>query len=685
MPQTSDDQALHALAAEIGVSRIWHDAQGEERTVGDASLVAIAEALGYGARTPGEIAASRDRVRREQAEPPAMLVTEAGTPTHLPPGLAPTGTSTLQAELTAPDGTVRVFDLSTPMLPALNEPGYYALKVSGRALTLAVAPREGSASGLPGEARIWGPAVQIGALRAEGSHPFGTFRELAEAVDAFAAQGADVIAINPVHALFAGVGEGFSPYSPSSRLCFNGALGDPALLGLPLLPQDASDGEFGSELGAGSEGSLIDWEAALPRRLVQLRAYFSALDEKTRARISRDNARHGEKLVRQALYDALDVHFRSQGLEGWQVWPEEFRDPGSAAVAAFALEHDDEIAFHLFTQWLARESLAAVQARARAGGMAVGLLADLAVGVHTQGADAWSMGDSLLQGLTIGAPPDPMGPLGQNWMLTSFSPQGLARSGYAPWIETIRAALRTSGALRVDHAFGLARLWVVPGGKPSSEGAYLAYPFADLVRILALEAHLAGALIVAEDLGTMPQGFGPAIAARGILGMRVLWFERSGDGGFLGASQYDAAAVAMTGTHDTATIAGWWSGRDLDWAEKLGRLPEGLSRQEAEERRDRERNLLWTALTHDAGPPPPADEPEAVVEAALRHIGRTPCALAVAPLEDLLAAREQPNLPGTVTEHPNWRRRLSAPLPALLAEPATARRLQALNEARRQS
>jgi 4-alpha-glucanotransferase len=663
--QPSHAPQLHILAEAIGVVRIWWSSEGDEQTVSDASLAAIATALGYPANSAAEIAASLDQVHRERAQPPRMLVTDVGLPTLLPPSLA-------HAEISAADGTPRPLDLSSWTLPPVEEAGYYALTVNGHALTLAVAPREYPSVEALGAGRIWGPAVQIPALRGASPRPFGTFSELAEAVDAFAARGADVLAINPVHALFAGYGHDFSPYSPSSRLYLNGAMGDPELLGLPPLPGDEADAD-----------GLIDWEAALPRRLAQLRTLFAGLDAATRERIARDNAPHGEGLKRQALYDALDVHFRAKGAHGWQAWPTRYHDPYGKAVAKFARENADEVAFHLFNQWLARESLAAVQARARGAGMAVGLLADLAVGVHTSGADAWSMGDALLQGLTIGAPPDPLGPLGQNWMLTGFSPRGLARSGYGPWIATIRAALATSGALRIDHAFGLARLWVVPEGQPSSAGAYLTYPFDDLVRLAALEAHLANALIVAEDLGTMPGGFGPAITARGMLGMRVLWFERAPDDGFIGAADYDPQAAAMTGTHDTATVAGWWTGRDLDWAEKLGRLPPGTTRADAEERRDWDRGLLWATLTGNAAPRPLPDDPAPVVEAALRHIGRTPCMLAIAPLEDLLAEREQPNLPGTITEHPNWRRRVGAPLSALLEEAETAARLAALDGARK--
>jgi 4-alpha-glucanotransferase len=664
--QPSQMPELQRLAEAIGLMRTWWSSEGVEQTVGDASLATIATALGYPADTPAEIAASLELVRRERAEPPAMIVTDVGVATPLPPSLA-------LAEIATADGTTHRLDTSAWTLPPIDEPGYYALSVNGHAFTLAVAPRECPSVEALGKGRIWGPAVQIPALRGAAPSPFGTFAQLAEAVEAFAGRGADALAINPVHALFAGHGHDFSPYSPSSRLYLNGAMGDPGLLGLPpLLPEDASHAE-----------ALIDWESALPRRLAQLRRLFAVLDPATHERIARDNAPHGEGLKRQALYDALDVHFRARGAHGWQAWPSAYHDPDGATVGVFAREHAEEVAFHLFTQWLARESLAVVQARAREAGMAVGLLADLAVGVHTGGADAWSMGDALLQGLTIGAPPDPLGPLGQNWMLTGFSPRGLARSGYGPWIDTIRAALATSGALRIDHAFGLARLWVVPEGQPSSAGAYLRYPFEDLMRLVALEAHLAGALIVAEDLGTFPDGFGPAITRRGMLGMRVLWFERAQDDGFIGAADYAAQAVAMTGTHDTATVAGWWSGRDLDWAAKLGRLPADTTRALAEERRDWDRGLLWATLTGDTAPRPSPDDPAPVVEAALRHIGRTPCVLAIAPLEDLLAEREQPNLPGTITEHPNWRRRLDAPLSVLLDEADTAARVAALDEERK--
>lgn len=660
----ADIKQLHALAEAIGIAARWRDVDGAGQTVTDASLAMIATALGYPAGSAAQVAASLDQVEAERRRPPAMIVTEVGLPTPLPASLA-------RAELTGEDGATVALPVENWTLPPLTAPGYYTLSLAGHDLTLAVAPKSCPTVRDFAPGKLWGPAIQIPALRGKVAHPFGNFGELDEAVRLFAARGADVLAINPVHALFPGNGHGFSPYSPSSRLYLNSAMGAPELLGLPSLP-------------ARKGGPLIDWEGALPRRLADLREIFAGLGDATRARIAGDNALHGEGLQRQALFDALDVQFRAKGADGWRQWPAPFRDPDGPAVAAFASENAEEVQFHLFTQWLARESLAKVQAYARKAGMAVGLLADLAVGVHTGGSDSWSMREAMLDGLTIGAPPDPLGPHGQNWMLSGFSPHGLRRTGYAPWIATLRSALNLTGALRIDHAFGLARLWVVPAGEHSGAGAYIAYPFQDLLRLAALEAHRARALIVAEDLGTAPHGFGEAIREKRMLGMRVLWFERAADQGFVGGQDYTADSAAMTGTHDTATVAGWWSGRDLEWAEKLGRLPAGSTPEDEAARRDWDRGLLWATLTHDEAPRPAPGDPEPVVEAALRHIGRAASQLAIAPLEDLLAEREQPNLPGTVTEHPNWRRRLDAPLEDLLARPDNAARLEALDEARRE-
>jgi 4-alpha-glucanotransferase len=548
------------------------------------------------------------------------------------------------------------------MLAAVDVPGYYDLVFADGACRLAVAP---SHCPLParGGVRLWGTSLQIPSLRGARAGAFGGLGELADAVHALAALGCQAVAINPVHALFPGTGEDYSPYSPSSRTFLNSALADPALLGLPPLPP-------------APDAALIDWPTALPERLAALRASFAQLSADQCARFAEADSEEDPALQRHAIHDALYCHFRENGAQDWRSWPKRFRNPAGPAVRHFAEQNADEIAFHRYAQWLTREGLAVVQNRARQGGMAIGLIADLAVGVHPGGSDCWAMPEAMLSGLTIGAPPDPLGPLGQNWSISGYSPEGLQASGYRPWIAMLRAALRSAGGLRIDHAFGLARLWVIPEGGECADGAYLGYPFQDLVRLVTLEAHRANALIIAEDLGTAPPGFTSAVTERNMLGMRVLWFERAADHGFIGAQDYPSGCVAMTGTHDTPTVAGWWRGRDLDWADRLDRLPPEVDRRQAESIRDWDRGLFWSTIGEGQRPEP--ENPGPVVEAALKHIGRSPALLAIAPVEDLLAEAEQPNLPGTISEHPNWRRRQTAALGELLSDAKTLARISAI-------
>lgn len=648
-------EQLHALAQVAGVAREWTDVEGRHQVVGDAALAAVLDALGYETGSERQIIESLAAITRRRAALPGMLVADCGAAITL--AFAPGS-----AEATGEDGVTRTLAIEIDHLIAPDAPGYYDLLLDGQTLKLAVAP---PCCPLPrvSSGRPWGGSVQIPALRGARPAPFGTFGELAEAARAFGAAGADALAINPVHAMFPGHGVHYSPYSPSSRLFLNGALADPALAGLPPFPPE--DGP-----------PLIDWAEALPRRLAQLRATFAALEPARRAALT---ATDDPMLHRHALFDAIDCHFRAgMGAHGWRTWPSAFHDPAGEAADRFAAENADEVAFHLFVQNLARQGLEAAQGAARDAGMAIGLIGDLAVGVDPSGSDAWSLRHAMLDGLTIGAPPDPLGPLGQNWSITGFSPDGLRASGYAPWIAMMRAGLASGGGLRIDHAFGLARLWVIPEGAATHDGAYLAYPFEDLIRLATLEAHRAGSFIIAEDLGTAPFGFTQAVTARQMLGMRVLWFERAEDDGFIGAGDYEPLSVAMSGTHDTVTVAGWWRGRDLDWADELGRLPEGMIRTEAESIRDWDRGLLWSTLEHTVSRPAPED-PAPVVDAAIAHIARAPSALALVSLEDMLGAEEQPNLPGTVTEHPNWRRRIDAPIGQVLGEELVARRCAILN------
>lgn len=575
-------------------------------------------------------------VRRRVSDDTLAAVLEAlGRPAE--EGEAPLITADVGEPVRLPSGRTHMFD----------EPGYHEIE----GITVAAAPRRGwtVADAAPGRTR-WGAAVQVPSLRDRRGEAFGDFAALARCAETLGRAGADALAISPVHALFPSDPRRFGPYGPSSRLFLNAWLADP-----------------GGADAAGGGGDLIDWERAVPDRMARLRRRFEAGGDDVEA----FRRQGGEELERHARFDALAAHFGT----GWPDWPAAYRDPGAPAVEAFARERRDEVEFHRWLQWLADRGLAAAQAAAKAAGMAVGLIADLAVGMAADGSHAWSRPEALLRGLSVGAPPDPLGPDGQDWGITTFAPAALKRAGFADFLATIRAAMRHSGGVRVDHAMGLNRLWVVPHGFPPTEGAYLLYPERDLMRLLALESRLAQAIVVGEDLGTVPPGFREAMAARGFLGMRVLWFERDRP-----PPDWDRQAAAMTSTHDLPTLAGWWSERDIDWAWRIGRTSAFASEPEERAARAKERERLWRAI--GSGPQPPPKQPAAAVTAAIGHVANSACELALIPAEDLLGVVEQPNLPGTTDQHPNWRRRLPLPVEAMLGSPDVAERLARLDAAR---
>lgn len=625
-------RGLHAAAAAAGLQRAWEDANRQPQHVSDEVLEAILAKLDTSA----------------PAEP--FLSADAGRPVALPRELAGAG------QLVLEDGTALAVTIGRGgSMPGIEAVGYHRLEVGGRSYTLAVAPPRCPAP----RGRSWGAAVQIPALRGAAPSAYGDCGTLAEAARAFGRAGAQALAISPTHALFPADPSRFSPYAPSTRLFHNVLLADLALAGAPPPPAPAPE--------------LIDWAHAIPDRMRQLRAAFDRAGEGIRASLAAFRHEGGAALEAHATFDALHA---ALGGNGWRDWPAPFRDPAGEAVRRFASEHAGEVAFYAFLQWLAARSLDAAQAAARES-MAIGLVADLAVGVDSGGSHGWSRRGELLSGLTIGAPPDPLGPEGQNWGITALDPFALKRTGYRAFAETIRTALARAGGIRIDHALGLERLWIIPEGAGGQEGAYLRMPADDLKRIVAIEAHRANAIVIAEDLGTVPPGFRDGLEARGMLGMRVLPFERDRAGAFVPPAEWDREAVAMTGTHDTPTVAGWWMGRDIDWAFRLGRA--GAEETEASRIRERagERTSLWRAIGGSG--PPPAEPP---LDAVLAAVAAAPAPLAIIPLEDLVGIEEQPNLPGTIDEHPNWRRRMPAPTDALLDAPDVARRAALLTSER---
>jgi 4-alpha-glucanotransferase len=492
--------------------------------------------------------------------------------------------------------------------------------------------------------KLWAAAVQVYALRGKTAVDFGDFAALGEFAEDAAGRGADAVAISPVHALFGARPSHFGPYSPSTRLFLN-----------PLYIATArSSGHNGA--------SLIDWPAAHRRKMEALRrdfAQFIWADEALR-QFRQFIVAGSERLMSHARFEVLDARFVSQGIYGWRNWPAEWRNADSASVRSLG-EANDDVRFQLFLQWQAERGLADAQARARKAGMKIGLIADMAVGVDPDGSLAWSSPGEMLEGLSIGAPPDLFNTQGQDWGLTTFSPPGLRRAGYSGFIATLRAVMRSAGGMRLDHAMGLRRLWVIPRGAPPSEGVYLEYPADTLMRLIARESQAHRCIVITEDLGTVPEGFRRDIAQSSLYGMRVLWFERDKRGNFIAPQRWDKEAAALSTTHDLPTIAGWWTGRDIEWH---GKIAPSFDQSAARRERERDKQALWQALTSAdvaTGAKPVRFEP--VIDAALAFLGKTPCPLAIVPVEDFLGLSEQPNLPGTIDQHPNWRRRLESPHP----------------------
>jgi 4-alpha-glucanotransferase len=672
---------LKDLAAMAGLALTWTDFRGRSHEVAAETLKATLAAMGIAVESDADIADSRHRLLTElSGEGLHFITTEIGTPTLLPPGLISGSIAVLHLE----NGERREIRLTPGIgglaVPPILEPGYHELELGEQRLTLAVAPpRALSIHDVIGHRKAFGVAAQIYSLPSTRYASFGDFGALAPFAERMAAGGADAVAISPTHALFAADLTRSSPYSPSTRLFHNVLYADPTA----VFDEDFADVAHDEAEGA----ELVDWPSEGTRKLAGLRRLFDRFrahgSDAHREAFAAFRDKRGALLEEHAIYEALHGHFlRENGSGGWQGWPEEYRTPSSPAVAAFAREHADEVDFHAFLQWLAETSIVRAQERACAAGMGIGLIADLAVGMDGGGSHAWSHPDDILLGASVGAPPDPLGPSGQDWGLTTFSPMALRRHGFAPFIKTLRAAMRGSGGVRIDHIMGLARLWLVPWGMESTQGVYLSYPLDDMLRIVALESHRNRAIVIGEDLGTVPDGFRGRLDQAGVLGMRVLFFERDHEGRFRDPRGWDRHAVAMTTTHDLPTMVGWWRGNDISWRDRIGELPpsHGADAQMVERNDDRRR--FWEAAIDCGaaeGSMPDVKNVDQVVDAGLAYVGLSGCELAIVPAEDLCGMVEQPNLPGTMDEHPNWRRRLPADA---LDDPAVTRRLERLSSAR---
>lgn len=682
---------LHRLAQAAGLSPQWTDYRGQPRIVADEVLRAVLRAQGIDADGDAQIADSLRRLGDSGARP-ALLIVDAGMPWRRPQAMNRAGRFRLERE----DGTHEDHQLQVDEpLPAIDAPGHHRLVADdGQVQRIAVTPPRcfGVADVGRGRRRLWGLAAQVYALSSAGDGGIGHFGAVGALARAAAARGADAIAISPVHAGFDAYPDHYGPYSPSSRFALNPLYADPAsVFGARQMRAALAAAHLDDEYAELESLSLIDWpRATRARARLHRTLYAQLLGSDGPERVEFEAFRRGcaPSLYAHACFEALHrFHVeRATPLYNWRDWPAAYADAGSAEVARFADEHAEELGYHLFLQWLADRSLAIAQSRALDAGMAIGVIGDLAIGTDACGSHAWSRPSDMLLGLGIGAPPDMLNIHGQNWGLAAMSPRAMRDGGYRSFIELLQRNLHRVGGLRIDHVLGLRRMWLIPDGGAPTDGVYLGYPFEDLCRLVALESWRHRAIVIGEDLGTVPEGFRAQLAERGILGIDVMWFVRE-HGLYTDPRRWSGTAIATASTHDMPTVFGWWQGRDLEWRSQLGLFGERGDDSAASARAEREvdRSALWAAFTHAGivdGPMPDDIGAAELLAAAAAYVGLSPSPLTLLSLEDALLQREQPNIPGTRQGHPNWCRRLPDPETQLLLRDDVRAVLAALAEAR---
>jgi len=508
---------------------------------------------------------------------------------------------------------------------------------------------------LAGGGRVWGFMVQLYGLRSERNWGIGDFSDLHALVELAASLGAGVVGVNPLHAAYV------SPYSPSSRHALNTVYLDiesiPEFGHCREAQQLTQSRAFLARLLQLRKAELVDYEGVRTAKHDVLELLYACFrkDRGRRRRFAEWHANSSKELRDYALYEALREEL---GSGGWQSWPKQYQKPSSPSVRKFADARKDRVDYFAYLQWNARLQLDLVQRRSQALGMPVGLYFDLALGADRGSAEVWSDQAAYATGASIGAPPDDFNPRGQDWGLPPYSPRALRASGYRPFVELLRANMPQGGALRLDHVMALARLYWIPGGNKADRGGYVHYPLEDLLGLLAQESRRNRCMVIGEDLGTVTPELRKALNDAGVLSYRPLFFEKGADGRFSPPEAYPREALTCVSTHDLPTWRGFWAAHDLTLREQFGlTVDPGKEREQRETEKEKLRRVLERHGfdTSAAG--------------AHAFLARTPCKLLMVQPEDVFELVEQANLPGTVDQHPNWRRKLPVSLERWKTDP----------------
>lgn len=631
--QTACRMDLFEIAKARGIQTEFLDGQGHRRVTDEAALKIVLESLPP--QTPGTVI-DQPVVIRAGKSARATLLPSAKLPTTW----KITAGQKVIAKNLAPGRVI--------VLPEGLAAGVYRLEVSDADATaedvpLIVAPARAFAGDFD---RCWLLAVQLYGIRSRRNWGIGDFTDLQGLIELAHRLGADGVGLNPLHALFDDRPGDCSPYSPNSRLFLNALYID-----VEKLPGFKFDPETKAALTRVRAFDVVDYVAVAGLKWHTLRAAFAAFKQHATPAELRDfdkfRSERGTLLSRFACFEALRHEFAGP----WWEWPTEWRQPDDAACADLRTgARKVEIEFVEFVQWAADRQLGAASDLAKKLGMKVGLYLDVAVGVQADGFDAWNEQVAISRHLGVGAPPDPLNTAGQSWGLAGFNASGLEQQNFAPFADMLRAAMRHAGAIRLDHVLGLKRLYLVPHSFGPADGVYVQMPFEALLAVTAQESVANRCVVIGEDLGTVPEGFRDTMGDWGIWSYLVMMFERDDAGAFKGVDTYWTNALITFNTHDLSTYSGWRGFHDLKVKRSLGIDP-----GESDEARWHALGMLDKILGQNG------IEGHTFYSVA-RFMARTKSRMLAISLEDLLRIVDQPNIPGTVNEHPNWRQRISVSL-----------------------
>ncbi|OQP35618.1 4-alpha-glucanotransferase [Pantoea latae] len=686
------ESALDRAAVAAGISLTYTNAKGEPEAISDDTKTALLAVMGD--------------ARQEKGAPlPPVQVFSGGAARQL----EPQGRGRYQWRLRSEKGREFSGELEAGepfTLPSPLGHGYHQLTLSkGKKAwqtRIILTPRR---CWLPaplrnGEKR-WGALVQLYTVRSADNWGIGDFGDLQQLLEQVARQGGDFVGLNPLHALYPATPDFASPYSPSSRRWLN--IIYISVAQLEDFQNSAAAQKWWSAaktqraLAKARDSEFVDYAAVMALKLAALRhawAQFSQrAEEDAQRQAFADFVRDGGDSLRyQAAYDGLQAERRAEDDQawGWPAWPESWRSSQSPEVQRWCETHQEEIAFWQWLQWLAQTQFAQCWARSQALNMTVGLYRDLAVGVAEGSAETWHDPELYRLEASVGAPPDRLGPLGQNWGLPPMDPHVMRARGYQPFIDMLRANMRDCGALRIDHVMALLRLWWVPKGETADKGAYVSYPVQDLLGVLALESQRHRCMVIGEDLGTVPPEIVGLLRASGVFSWKVMWFEQQRDGRYRLPGDYPRQSIASASTHDLPTLSGFWNAGDFALGEKLKLYPGKAVLQSLHEQRAKQKQALLDAL-HQAGAMPARSARQAeklemtpALNLAMhKFLAATGSALLGLQPEDWIGMTTPVNVPGTVDQYPNWRRKLTQPLETIFADKAVVKLLKAVSQTRK--